>query len=144
MEVSVIIPAYNSGKTIEDTVKSVLSQTFKGQYEVIVVDDGSTDNTAEAISKIKDKRIILVKQSNKGPATARNHGARKARGRFILFTDSDCIADKNWIKEMIAPLKRPEIVGVQGKYKILNKQSLIARFTQYEIEERFFHPSILQ
>ena len=137
MDVSVIIPAYNSEKTIEATVKSVLNQSFKGLYEIIVVDDGSKDKTAEVVSQIKDKKVVLVRQSNKGPASARNCGARKAKGNIILLTDSDCVAEKNWIEEMVRPFRNSDIVGAQGRYKILNKKSLIARFVQYEIEERY-------
>ncbi len=139
MEVSVVIPAYNAEKTIGKCIVSILNQSFGGDYEIIVVDDGSKDGTGKIVQKILkgNKNVRLVKQPNGGPAKARNRGARESKGKLVLFTDSDCIADKNWIKEMVAPFKAGNIVGSQGRYKILNPDSLVARFVQYEIEERY-------
>jgi len=135
VEVSIVIPAYNSEKTIEKTLKAVLSQKFpKNKYEIIVVDDGSNDRTRKIVKKFK--KIKLLRQKHRGPATARNLGVEKSRGEIILFTDADCIPNKNWIKNMTIPFKNTNTVGVAGTYKTLNKQSLIARFVGYEIEER--------
>jgi len=132
--ISVIIPAYNSEKTIVSTLKALLKQNYpKKKYEIIVVDDGSADNTVQLASKFPVK-IIKIKHT--GPAYARNIGAKKARGSIVLFTDSDCIPSKNWIKNMVEPFKDPEIVGVSGTYKTLNKNKLMARFVGYEIEQR--------
>ncbi len=137
MKVSVIIPAYNAEKIIGKTLEALLNQTYK-DYEVIVVDDGSKDRTADVVKKYmkKSKKIKLVTEKNAGPATARNNGAKHSKGEILLFTDSDCVPEKNWIEEMIRPIKG-DVVGVQGRYKILNKDKLIARFVQYEIEERY-------
>ena len=85
----------------------------------------------------KRGKVFLINQTNKGPAAARNAGAKKAKGNIVLFTDSDCVPEKSWVKEMLEPFKRKEVIGVQGRYKILNKNSLVARFIQYEIEERY-------
>lgn len=132
--ISVIIPTYNSEKTIEACLKSLLKQFFpRKQYEIIVVDDGSTDRTVELVSKYPVK---LFKQLHKGPAAARNFGAKRAKGKILLFTDADCVPDKNWVRHMTEPFKNEQIVGVSGTYKILNKNKLIARFVGYEIEER--------
>jgi glycosyltransferase involved in cell wall biosynthesis len=87
IKVSVIIPAYNAEACISDALSSVKSQTYQ-PLEVIVVDDGSTDNTSHLIrNKFPD--VILVKQSNSGPGTARNNGIHKAKGEFIAFLDAD-------------------------------------------------------
>jgi len=132
--ISVIIPTYNSEKTIEACIKSLLKQSFhKKQYEIIVVDDGSTDRTVELISKYPVK---LFKRPHKGPAAARNFGAKHAKGKILLFTDADCVPDKNWIEYMVEPFKNEQIVGVSGTYKTLNKNKTIARFVGYEIEDR--------
>jgi hypothetical protein len=85
--VSVIIPAFNSGDFIGRSIKSVLNQTYP-HYELIVIDDGSSDNTAEVIGGISSG-IVYGRQENLGPSAARNHGVRLARGEFIAFLDSD-------------------------------------------------------
>jgi len=134
-KVSVVIPAYNAEKTIEETIQGLLSQDYsKNDYEIIVVDDGSNDSTKEMIKKFK--RVKLFKQKHRGPAAARNLGVKHSKGDLILFTDADCVPDKNWIKNMIKPFKDGDIVGVGGTYRTLNKKSLIARFVGYEIAER--------
>jgi cellulose synthase/poly-beta-1,6-N-acetylglucosamine synthase-like glycosyltransferase len=133
--ISVIIPAYNAEKTISSTLEALLNQNYsKNKYEIIVVDDGSADNTKIIVKKFK--KVKLIQQKHKGPAAARNLGVKHAKGDIVLFTDADCIPDKNWIRYMIEPFKNPEIVGVSGTYKTLNKESLIARFVGYEIEQR--------
>lgn len=132
MQVSIIIPSYNSEGTIRQTLDAVLDQDFK-DYEVIVVDDGSEDSTCKVV---EEYRVRLVKQKHKGPAAARNLGAKVAGGDILLFTDSDCIAERNWIKEMIQPFEEESIVGVQGRYKT-KQPKIVARFAQYEIEERY-------
>lgn len=88
-KVSVIIPTYNRGNIIENSITSVLNQTYKN-LEVLIIDDGSTDNTEEIIHKIEDKRIKYIKiKENLGGSNARNIGIKKATGRFISFQDSD-------------------------------------------------------
>ena len=133
--ISIIIPAYNSEKTIGKTIESLLKQNYsKKNYEIIIVDDGSSDNTQDTI--LKFKQVRLIKQNHKGPATARNLGATNAKGAILLFTGADCVLDKNWIKEMVKPFTNPEIIGVSGTYKTLNNDNFMARFIGYEIEER--------
>ena len=85
---SIIIPAYNVEKYIKETIQSVLNQTYDN-YEIIVINDGSTDKTEEVIKSIKDKRIKLVNQNNKGVSAARNNGIKHATGDYIIFIDSD-------------------------------------------------------
>jgi len=85
--VSVIIPAYNSERYIQETLDSVLAQTWK-DLEVVVVDDGSTDSTCEIVRACGEP-VRLVEQANAGPSPARNHGIREARGEFVAFVDSD-------------------------------------------------------
>lgn len=85
---SVVIPTYNRATSITHTLSSCFEQTFD-DFEVIVVDDGSSDDTLHVLSEISDKRLRFVTQENAGPAAARNHGMREARGRYIAFLDSD-------------------------------------------------------
>src|SRR5947209_8661253 len=85
---SVVIPAYNSARTIRAAVASTLNQT-RPVLEVIVVDDGSTDATAEVVTGIADPRVRLVSRPNGGPSAARNAGIAVARGEWVGFLDSD-------------------------------------------------------
>jgi glycosyltransferase involved in cell wall biosynthesis len=86
--VSVVIPLYNKGKYIGRALSSVLAQTVR-PIEIIVVDDGSTDDGPERVRRCKDPRIVLLRQENKGPGAARNTGLAKARCRYISFLDAD-------------------------------------------------------
>lgn len=86
--VSVIMPAYNSEEYIRESIESVLVQTYSN-WELLIVDDGSTDKTASIVQEYKDIRIHYLHQSNCGVAAARNHGIREARGRYVAFLDSD-------------------------------------------------------
>jgi glycosyltransferase involved in cell wall biosynthesis len=88
--VSVVIPAYNAARTLDETLRSVRSQTYRA-LEILVVDDGSTDETVAVASRhaAVDVRLTLIAQSNAGVAAARNEGWRRARGDFIAFVDAD-------------------------------------------------------
>ncbi len=139
IKVSVIVPCYNAEKTILKTLKALEKQNFAEPFEVIIVDDGSKDNTVKVVKEFAKKsklRIRVFANPHHGPAWQRNFGARKARGEIVVFTDSDCVPGKSWIKEMVKPIEQGKAVGVQGTYKTLNKRSLIARFEGYEIEKR--------
>lgn len=86
--ISVIIPAYNSAETIRRVADSVLAQSFR-DFELIIIDDGSTDDTSQILQSYQDKRLRIYTQKNQGPALTRNHGIELARGKYIMFIDSD-------------------------------------------------------
>ena len=86
--VSVTIPLYNKGEYIERSLESVFAQTF-GDYEVIVVDDGSTDNGAEIVKQFRDSRLRVIRQANAGPGAARNRGIDESSSRYLAFLDAD-------------------------------------------------------
>jgi glycosyltransferase involved in cell wall biosynthesis len=135
MKFSIIIPAYNAETTIEKCIQALLSQSVeRSLYEIIVVDDGSKDRTADIIRTFP---VDYHFQENQGPAAARNKGAQLSKGEIILFTDSDCVPDRFWLEKMTAPFsENPAISGVKGAYKSL-QSSLTARFAQAEFEDRF-------
>ena len=85
---SVVMPVYNRAHLVERAVRSALEQS-ETDLEVIVVDDGSTDGTAQVVEAIEDPRVILVRQANAGHAAARNQGIQRARGEYVAFLDSD-------------------------------------------------------
>lgn len=86
--VSIIIPTYNREYLVGEAIKSVLDQTFRN-FEIIVVDDGSTDKTADTIKSFSDDRVKYISQANRGRSNARNEGLKRAAGRYITFLDSD-------------------------------------------------------
>jgi glycosyltransferase involved in cell wall biosynthesis len=109
-EISVVIPAYNASKYLKESVSSVKAQSFRA-WELIIVDDGSTDNTAEIAQEfLSDERIHLIRQTNKGVSAARNAGIKTAKGKYVAFLD----ADDSFLKD-----------NLQRKYEILEKDSRI-------------------
>ncbi|WP_329607065.1 glycosyltransferase family A protein [Planktothrix agardhii] len=86
--ISVIIPAYNAEKTIQETIYSVLKQTWQ-DFELIVINDGSQDATLEVLSSIQDPRLRILSYSNAGLASSRNRGITEATGEYISFMDAD-------------------------------------------------------
>ena len=110
--VSVIVPTHNREALVREAIESALSQTHR-EIEVIVVDDGSTDQTADSIAAISDSRIRLFTQSQSGPAAARNAGIEKARGEFVAFLDSDDLWESGKIAAQLAVFEKcPDAVLV--------------------------------
>ena len=96
VRISVIIPTYNNEKTIQETINSVLVQTFT-DLEIIVINDGSNDRTVEIVQQISDPRVSIYSYSNSGPATSRNRGIRKSQGEYLSFIDGDDL----WTKDKL-------------------------------------------
>ncbi len=111
--VSVIIPVYNGSKTLRDTLNSVFNMDYPA-YEIIVVDDASTDNTCE-IAEEFGARIAKLEQ-NSGPAAARNHGALHAKYDTLLFTDSDVWVQKRLLHRLMRTFQRTQADAVQGTF----------------------------
>ncbi|HEY77303.1 MAG TPA: glycosyltransferase [Thermoflexia bacterium] len=132
--ISVVIPVHNGEETLEACLAALERQTVdRSRYEVIVVDDGSTDRTPEIARR---HSVHLIRQEQAGPAVARNRGAEAARGQILLFTDADCIPAPDWIARMVAPFRDPEVVGAKGVYRT-HQQGWVPRFVQVEYEERY-------
>lgn len=106
-KISVIIPAYNVEKYINDCLSSIVNQTLR-DIEIIVIDDGSTDKTGEIISKFanSDDRILTVTQKNQGQAVARNNGIKLAKGEYIGFVDSDDYIDNDYFEKLYNAAKQ--------------------------------------
>lgn len=116
-EISVIIPAYNAGKFIARCLEGLQQQTLpRVRFEIIVVDDGSTDNTAEVVEQARLANLLLASQPNAGPAAARNTGIRLATAPLVAFLDSDCVPRPDWLENLLLPMKkRPDLLGLEGK-----------------------------
>ena len=131
---SIIVPTFNGALRIGSCLDALLKQTTARNAEILVVNDGSVDDTASVVENYSGVRLIT--QVNAGPAAARNRGAREARGTIILFTDDDCVPLAGWLAAMIEPFEDPEVVGVKGVYRT-HQKSLVARFVQLDYEDRY-------
>ncbi|WP_407276070.1 glycosyltransferase family 2 protein [Halothiobacillus sp. DCM-1] len=117
VKVSVIIPTFNRSAVIAESINSVLEQSFK-ELELIIVDDGSSDNTEDIINKINDKRVVYIRnEQNKGAAESRNIGIWKASAEIIAFQDSDDIWLRDKLKKsMLALGDNPDAIGVFSSF----------------------------
>jgi glycosyltransferase involved in cell wall biosynthesis len=134
--VSVVVPAYNAEKFIGKTIKALQEQTYK-DVEIIIVDDGSSDQTKSIIQTFQ--RIKYIFQPNAGPASARNRGGQEAQSNILFFTDSDCIPQKDWIEKMMTGFTDESIAVVCGSYGIANPESVLAKCIHKEILYRHHH-----
>jgi GT2 family glycosyltransferase len=132
--ISVIIPTFNGASRIGYCLDALIQHTAGRNVEILVVNDGSTDDTADVVQRYSGVRLIT--QANAGPAAARNRGALATCGTIILFTDDDCVPTPNWLDAMLEPFENPEVVGAKGVYRTRQK-SLVARFVQIEYEDKY-------
>ncbi len=123
-KVSVIIPAYNEEKQIGKCLQSLSKQDYK-DYEIIVVDDGSTDATKSIVQRFKNVR--LKTQEHNGPGTARNLGAKVAKGEILVFVDSDMIFPKNYLTTLTKPILAGKTWGtIHSREETANKENIWA------------------
>lgn len=109
--ISVIIPAYNGEVTLAETLRSVLNQTH-GHLEVVVIDDGSTDGTAEIVEGFTDPRLTLHRFTNRGAPVSRNRGIRLAKGQYLAFVDADDLWSPDKLEKQLAALEDDPRAGV--------------------------------
>lgn len=131
MTVSIVIPLYNDAATIGAVLDGLAVQIAAPDFEVTVVDDGSTDNGPD----LTKGRARLLQQANAGPAAARNNGAQHARGDVVLFLDSDCVPSPHWVARMVGALENG-FDGVMGTLIAAN-DGVVPRLVQLEIEDRY-------
>lgn len=115
-EVSIITPCYNSSKFLKETIQSVLNQSFT-DWEWLITDDYSTDNSVEIMKQIADSRMILtVSEKNRGAGQARNSSLEKATGKFITFLDADDYWEPNFLEEMVSFMKKEKAEIAYSNY----------------------------
>lgn len=119
IQVSVIIPTHNRSEYLRNTIISLQEQNFpKYEYEIVVVDNNSTDNTpqvVEACDRKGKKEVVYVKEPEVGLHNARHAGAKAAEGEILAYVDDDVICDKNWLSELVKHYADPEVGCVGGK-----------------------------
>lgn len=127
--VSIVVPALNAENTIKKCIESLIRQNYpKNLYEIIIVDNGSTDKTSNILGKFT-KNIIVLREPIKGSYRARNTGISQAVGDMILFTDSDCVAGKNWVRSMVSSFKKSDKVKiVGGPVEALAKNNFLQKY----------------
>ncbi len=132
--ISIVVPAYNAATSLRRCLAALRAQDLPQEaFEIIVVDDGSTDCTS-AVARAAGARLIRIPHG--GPAVARNAGLQAAQGEIVLFTDADCEPVPHWARSLASALADPEVVGAKGTY-LTRQRELIARFVQVEYEERY-------
>lgn len=138
MNISVVIPVLNSSEKLYMLLTCLKKQVSDYSFETIIVDDGSTENLKPVVSKFADSlRLFFIRlATNQGPAVARNAGIQAASGEIIVFTDSDCTPQTDWLQKMVVPFLDPEVAGVKGAYKTDQEDSW-AQLSQLEFQERY-------
>lgn len=129
MKLSVIIPTYNEGENIINCLESLGDQTYP-DFEIIVIDDSSTDSTLTRLNNLKKivSEFTLLNQDHKGPGAARNLGAKHAKGKVLVFVDADMTFDKNFLKEISDPIINGKSKGTFSKNEyVANWESVWAR-----------------
>lgn len=141
-KVSIIIPAYNSAEYIKQAVDSALGQTYKN-VEIVVVDDGSTDNTAGVLAPyIKENNIKYIHQENEGAGMARNKGINNSSGEIVAFLDADDIWMPDKLEKQIPLLSNPDIGVVYSDIEIFGDSFVALRHS--EIASGFYRGNILK
>lgn len=119
--VSVVIPLYNKEQQVANTLHTVLAQTWQ-DFEIVIVDDGSTDRSIDVVMGIKDSRIRIVQQSNAGVSAARNHGIKDASGELIAFLDADDEWKPDYLETQMTLVKRyPQCDVFATNYEFCNQ-----------------------
>jgi len=127
-KVSVIVPVYNAETTVEECIHSLLGLNYpKDNLELIFVNNDSTDRTINILNRY-DQEIKILYEKKRGPAAARNKGLSSARGDIIAFTDSDCVVDTDWLRNIVSPLQDQSIGTVGGKILAKRPSNKIEEF----------------
>ncbi|HIF9538797.1 TPA: glycosyltransferase [Photobacterium damselae] len=153
-KVSIVLPVFNAEDYVKEAIESVLNQTFR-DFELIIINDGSTDNSSLIINKIHDKRIVYIEQENKGLSKSLNLGISKARGTYIARMDADdiCMPDR-LLKQVEVFEKNPDIAIVCGNVIYINSQGVGDRVSLTPSKDKairfklkkgnvIFHPSTM-
>ncbi|MFH1126419.1 MAG: glycosyltransferase [Candidatus Altiarchaeota archaeon] len=139
---SVIVPVYNEENSIKECVESLLNLEYPSEeLELVIVDNNSDDGTPEIL---KNCSVKYVFEGKKGSYTARNTGIRNSHGWFLVFTDSDCVVDREWLKNLIDVFRDPSIGVVSGRVAAYKPETLVERYSALKAlpQEEFSNRSI--
>ena len=152
--VSVVMPVYNGAKYLNESIDSILQQTFS-DFEFIIINDGSTDNSLEIIKSYNDERIVLINQENQGVATSLNNGIKIAKGEYIARMDADDISYDDRFRIQVNFLKNnPDVIIVGSNADVIDKDGNFVYTTnkplvnvslknKLSLDSPFIHPSVM-
>ncbi|GHJ44711.1 bi-functional transferase/deacetylase [Catellatospora sp. TT07R-123] len=129
--VSVIVPAFNEAANIQATVRSLIDSDYP-EVEVIVVDDGSTDGTADLVRRMRLRHVQVIEQENAGKPTALNTGVMFSQGDILVMVDGDTVFEPDSIGELVQPLADRDVGAVSGNTKVANRGGLLGRWQHLE------------
>lgn len=133
IHISVVVPFYNSERYISECIESLLSQKYPMEnYEIIMVDNNSTDASADIVRRYS--QVKLVSEKRQGAYAARNRGLKEARGEVIAFTDPDCVPSSDWLKEI--ELAMADVGVVIGSHQLARDSFLLSILADYENEKK--------
>ena len=131
MDFSVVVPFYNAEQFIERCVRALLEQAYPAdRYEILMVDNGSTDSSASIVGKFG--RVRLLKEPEQGSYAARNRGIREARGSIVAFTDPDCVPREDWLAQIGRAMDRPNTSVVLGDRQFAGDCGMLGDLAAYE------------
>src|SRR5207244_3274681 len=117
---TVVVPVYDAARRLPALLEALARQSVPAG-QIVLIDDGSSDGSADVAASWEaahgQMNLRILRQSHQGPAVARNLGARGCNAEVLLFIDSDCVPETDWVAQMLAPFADPGIVGVQGAYR---------------------------
>ncbi|MEV6373903.1 bifunctional polysaccharide deacetylase/glycosyltransferase family 2 protein [Micromonospora musae] len=129
--VSVIVPAYNEAANIAATVRSLMASDYPA-LEVIVVDDGSTDGTADIVERMRLRGVRVIRQTNAGKPAALNTGIRAARAGLLVLVDGDTVFQPNTVRRLVQGFADPTVGAISGNTKVANRRRLLGRWQHLE------------
>jgi len=131
VRISVVVPVYNSARYLPTCISSLLAQEYRPeQYEIIIVDNNSTDGSAEIAANFPKVKLAL--EAKQGPYAARNQGVAIASGSIIAFTDSDCAVAANWLRRIEYAMRNPEVWVVLGERLPARNSAALSMWFDYE------------
>jgi cellulose synthase/poly-beta-1,6-N-acetylglucosamine synthase-like glycosyltransferase/peptidoglycan/xylan/chitin deacetylase (PgdA/CDA1 family) len=130
--VSVLVPAHDESVSIAKGVRSLVASRYPGEFEVIVVDDGSTDGTAELVEALRLARVRVLRQPSMGKAAALNRALAAARHDLIVMVDADTVFEPDTLLHLMQRFREPEIGAVAGNTKVGNRRGMLGRWQHIE------------